>query len=244
MSSRVALRRAKQRKRRPRAPQRDNIYQGSDRSAVKSESCRIRSIMAPDVVRVRLKYVDGTISMLNAGGAQFAVKTFNANDSWDPDPAIGSGNVTGFREWANLFTHWRVRKCSYKITITDTTSIPIKVFAAYSSTSPSIASVFDVINLSETPFCSPTKVIAPIPSGQCIANLYGVMDLGRLYGNQREYIARETFCGKGAPSPASPTSLMMLTLCAYSSTSWSVNLDVHIELMYDVEFFGRYQAFS
>lgn len=230
-------------RRRKRAPRRNQGTEDPELKATgpskRAEVCRIRSLVAADTTVVTLSYTEPQITTLNAGGGQWAMYTWRANDAWDPDPAIGSGSISGFTEWASLYNHWRVLECSFHSTLINPTTVDIFAYWVWSVTSPPITSLASAINGSEMPRA--TKIHALARAGQygSKASWKSRCDLGQLYGNKREYIARNEFAGFGTTAPNSPLSRLYISLVAFSPTAWSTTLDHVVRFYYTIEFFGR-----
>jgi hypothetical protein len=205
------------------------------------ETCRIRSMVSADNTIVALRYTEPVISILNAGGLQFALKTYRANDAWDPDPALASGTVTGFREWASLYSHWKVESCTVESTLVNTTSGNIiHAFWLWTVEAPTITNVAQAIDASELANATRISSQTPIGTNASVARWRTSKNLAELYGNREQYIGRSEYAGIGTDTPSSPAFKQFVTLVAYSSNPWSVTLDALTRLTYVVSFYGRY----
>lgn len=210
----------------------------------KTEKIVIRHLQAPDSVIVRLNYRDNTISAMNPGGTQFAVRTMRLNDAWDPDPALGSGSISGFQEWCNLYGRWRVRSVNidWALGNTTTTYVQAYFYATQNNTVP--ATVGAAINFSEIPFATPVKTLGPVSSYQAIQRWKKTYDIGEVYGSQSENIANETLTGTGTATPGSPATRLYVNFVTYAGAAYSLNLNSSLSMTYEIEFFGRIQPYA
>jgi len=178
--------------------------------------------------------------MLNAGGNQFAVYTWRCSDAWDPDPAIASASVTGFKEWAALYSHWKVLSTSLESTLVNTTGSILHAYWLWSVNIPTISSTGDAISSSELSTASRISTHTPLGTNAAIASWKLSKDMAELYGNRVQYDAREDYAGIATTSPASPALRMYVSCIVYSANSWSSALDHKLRLSFRIKFYGRY----
>lgn len=200
----------------------------------------IPSLVVPATTIVTLRYKDTTLSRLNAGGANFSVFSLRLNDVYDPDPALSSGSITGFAQWAAFYNHYRVRSVTVRWQLGNFTAAPIYAYMLATTNNIVPATVFGAIDLTESPLATKPRLLAPAGSYPNVAVMRKKFDLATVMGNKQEYYSNADFTGTATASPSSPLTRIYLQFIAYSSVSWSQATNSDLELDYEVEFFGRY----
>lgn len=201
---------------------------------------RISNFVVPDTTIVKLRYKDGTLLRLNGAGTQFAVFTLRLNDVFDPDSAFGSGSVTGFSQWAAFYNNYRVRTANVRWQLGNFTAVPIYAYMYPALANLVPATINGAIDLAESSYASPVKLLAPAGSYPNIAKFNNKYNLAEVIGNSREYYSNPNYAGVASTAPGSPSTRIFIQFVAYSTTAWSVNLTSDLEIDYEVEFFGRY----
>jgi hypothetical protein len=160
---------------------------------------------------------------------------------YDPDPLAGTGAVSGFVELCALYSHYRVTSVDVDWEVGNYGSAPIFVYSYPTVPLVTPATVQGAISQSETPYATPVHMIAPVGSTPNTTKFPTVnIDLAKLYGNRIEYYSSEDFAGLATTAPAGPATSMYLIFVAYSSNTWSYNLNSSIRLRYNVDFYGKY----
>jgi len=201
---------------------------------------RISNFVVPDTTIVKLRYKDGSLSRLNAGGTQFSVFTLRLNDVFDPDSAVGSGSVTGFSQWAAFYNNYRVRAVTIRWQLGNFTAVPIYAYMYPALANLVPATLNGAIDLAESSYATPVKLLAPAGSYPNIAKFQKRFNLAEVIGNVREYYSNPNYTGVASTSPGSPATRIFIQFVTYSNTAWSVNLTNDLEIDYEVEFFGRF----
>jgi hypothetical protein len=82
-----------------------------------------------DSLFVKLFYNDTTLLRNNVGGTVCSWR-YRMNSAYDPDPALGTGAITGFNEYAAMYDRYRVTKCSIDIEIANLESFAMEIIFA------------------------------------------------------------------------------------------------------------------
>lgn len=195
----------------------------------------------PDTLRTHLRFKDQELSRFNAAGAQFSVFYLRFNNLFDPDPALGTGSVSGFTELCALYNKYRVLAVEIEWQLGNFGNAPIFAYYYPSTTLTIPATVIGAISQAETPFAVPVRLVAPASSAPNIIRFpTRNVVLSSLFGNSREYFSNEDYVGTGTATPAGPASSLYVIFVAYSSVTWSYNLNSNISLRFHTEFFGKY----
>lgn len=193
-------------------------------------------IMPPKLSR-HLKYNDGSTVRNNPGGS-FLVYSYRISDLYDPDPAILSGSVTGFKEIMQFYSYYRVLKSYVSITICNLQTFPLIYGGCYSQTNLAgvISTAADAINALESTFSSKQKLISGL-GGMDRATLNMSLPCSRILGEPRQFKAESNYTGLGLATPTTP---LWFSFIVVSTTGASLNngYATATTLGFDAEFFG------
>lgn len=102
---------------------RNTRQNGVSKSKASSDSLHRDNIMPFSIMR-EISYVDSTVARNNPGNS-FLVTGIRINDPYDPDPAILSGSISGFKELMQFYQNYRVVSNTVDVTITNQENFPI-----------------------------------------------------------------------------------------------------------------------
>lgn len=83
----------------------------------------------PDTMVVSLIYPDSVMIRNNVGGVNCSWR-YRMNSAYDPDPLLGTGAIPGFTEYAAFYTHYRVIKFGYRMTVLSNENFPLNFICA------------------------------------------------------------------------------------------------------------------
>lgn len=119
-------------------------YVRKKRGHLKITRAKIRPVVMADEVYCKLKYTERLLYTPGVNFTNWIWITYRANSLFDPNFAVGGGQPTGFDQWTNFFSKYRVTACKMTVHFhnsqTDTTywalhatlaSSPDTVFANY-----------------------------------------------------------------------------------------------------------------
>lgn len=92
-------------------------------SKASSDSLHRDNIMPFSITR-EISYVDSTTARNNPGNS-YLITGIRINDPYDPDPAVLSGSISGFKELMQFYQNYRVLSNTVDVTITNRESFPI-----------------------------------------------------------------------------------------------------------------------
>lgn len=163
----------------------------------------LRTIMPPRMTRM-LRYADASYVRNNPGN-NFLVYSFRINDLYDPDPAILSGSVSGFKEIMQFYQFYRVLDVSVLAHLTNNESFSLIYGGVFSQSSLSgvIASRDDAINALESTFSSRARVLSA-KGGMDRGTLMMKIKPQTILGDARQYNAEGNYAGIGLATPAIP----------------------------------------
>jgi len=150
---------------------------------------------------VTLIYVDNTLTRNNAG-SKYLLFRFRANGLYDPDPALGSGSISGFAEWRALYQKYLVTVVDFDFTVVNKESFPLNVVAGFSVFDPVVlvGNPTQLLDMSETPFSRVREVSAA--GGQDRVRIFKRVNLGVMWGSLSEWCSSSSFAGYGNANPA------------------------------------------
>lgn len=176
-----------------------------------------------------------------AAAAPFFVKSYRANDVWDPDTALGGGNVTGHAQLMAIYNFYHVQKISWKFTI--------------SSNEPAVSVNFYSIVRDVNPATTITSwgeaqeqaVQAPTTGSQVVGEASGQslyrspwfhLDLASVLGNPFNYYGEDNWA---STTNTDPTNILWLSFVAFSQASGN-NLTNGVFLNLTIVFTTRYYS--
>jgi hypothetical protein len=191
----------------------------------------------PDTVVTRLVYQDTIFNRNNVGGVVCSWR-YRINSAYDPDPLLGTGAISGFAEWAAIFTHYRILDMAYDAQIANNEAFPLMVVAA-----PTLldlgANSSNLDQIPELPYGR--KQILSAKGGYDKCRIRGRVSIPKLEGS-REPITDQSFASQTTTNPA------MIRFMNFGFTGGSLPLVngvfISLKLTYTVSFFARTAIFS
>jgi len=197
-------------------------------------------VFAYEVNHIDLAYTDNTISR-NHATFTFLAFRFRLNGLYDPDPALGSGSISGFGEWSNLYRKYLVLKVRIKWDVTNLEAFPITICFCPSN--------FDINSLITD--SSTALDIGEMNGGQVrqLSQAGGmdrnridvVVNLSRFWGARGEFLDSSFFSGTGL---ANPTNLIYGQFAVASSTALVNGINSTLKLIFTVRWYSRQTPFD
>lgn len=163
------------------------------------------------------------------------------NGLYDPDPALGSGSISGFGEWSNLYRKYLVLKVRIKWDVTNLEAFPITICFCPSN--------FDISSLITD--SSTALDIGEMNGGQVrqLSQAGGmdrnridvVVNLSRFWGARGEFLDSSFFSGTGL---ANPTNLIFGQFAVASSTALVNGINSTLKLIFTVRWYSRQTPFD
>lgn len=194
----------------------------------------------PDAILTGIRYNDTNNGQFTNNTQIFTSRRWRLNSAYDPDPGLGSGSVQGFSEYAAMYNYYRVEKVRYEATILNKEPLPVQVIVA--PTTADVGSNYSSIDeLQELPFAR--NGACSQAGGQDRIRFRGVIPLGKLHGNQRQYLTDPQFA---AAVNANPSTMYYLNIGAVTlGGAFTGNgLGLTLRLTYYVKFYDRKNVFS
>ncbi len=169
-----------------------------------------RNVFAPPAIIVDLFYVDLRVD--NNAGSTYTSYRLRINGAYDPDPALGSGALPGFTEWAAIYRNYRVIKYEIEAEVSNLEAFPITVVASPSQADLGL-NYSNLFNLMANPGAVSRQLSA---KGGIDRDRFKItLDLGTYYGNTIQWFGNDSF---GATTSANPTTLFYMNVgCVASS---------------------------
>lgn len=193
-------------------------------------------IMPPKISRI-VNYIDP--SMLRTSLNSYNYFRFRANNLFDPDPLILSGQISGFQELATLYREYKVTDVEFEWNVVNRESFPVVIGVVYSTydlatqvTSPAAA-----LNTIENGFSTRAKILSAA-GGMDRFCFKGKVKLAQLLGNPSQYDGDTDY---GALVNAGPVYQLFVNFVVVSTTGASLTLGIvsGLTLRYSSKFFNR-----
>jgi hypothetical protein len=184
---------------------------------------------------VWLNYIDATIVRNNAG-ANYLVFLMRANSVYDPDPLLSTGGISGFAEWANFYSQYRVIDCQVSWTVCNKESFPVHVGFNLSSAPLAVTTVAKAIDCLENGY-SVGPVTISTSGGMDRVMLTKRINLSKLWGDTIQYKADDNW---SASVISNPSFLIYINLIGYASSPFVNGIDSDLRLRFRVKFYSRY----
>lgn len=193
-------------------------------------------IMPPRLLRT-LRYVDSSYVRNNPGN-NFLVYSFRVNDLYDPDPAILSGSISGFKEIMGFYTNYRVHHVSVTVHITNNETFSLMYGGVFSQVNlvGLIANRDDAINALEDNFSSKVRILSA-KGGVDRGSLQMQLPLSRLLGDKRQYLSDINYSGVGLATPTNPLWFNMI-VASPTGSALANGYTNTTTLTFKSEFFG------
>jgi hypothetical protein len=183
---------------------------------------------------MNLKWTDQTVTRSATGSSQ-AMNWAIRSSAYDPDPALSTGAIPGFVEYANLYSSYCVHSMSCKLQVGNADTAPI-CFGILPSLERFNVNSLAVADCQEY-FSGPKGKQKMLGSNSAISvgMLRSKATADLLVSNRFR-----TDLDYSSPTNTNPVELYWLNFMAYKHTSnFSNPLSVTCEIVYEVEFFGR-----
>jgi len=206
-------------------------------SKASSESLHRDAIMPFSIMR-EISYVDSTTARNNPGGS-YLITGIRINDPYDPDPAILSGSISGFKELMQFYNNYRVVSNTVDVTIANQESFPIIWGLVFSQTNilGSIATAAQALNVLENGYTTGARTISS-KGGLDRDTQVCKIPLKDLVGNAQLYSGDVNYTGTVSSSPA--TSLWCFLVVVSGTGAVLANGYVfNSKYTYNTKFFNR-----
>jgi hypothetical protein len=226
MNKTTSKRKAKAKaKAKPKAVNKDNQYIAGIPYVMHGRSL-------PDCAVVDLFYQE-TVPLRNNAGSQYISWRYRLNSAYDPDPALASGALSGFIEYAAQFSIYRVLSNSWEVKISNREAFPITTVVCPTPVDVGLNYV-NVDQLPEFPYGKSNDCSASGGLDRCV--FQGSIDLEKLFGST----SWRADTGVAALINANPTTLMYLNIGAYAGGTVFVNgIFASVRVRYRVHFYRR-----
>jgi hypothetical protein len=191
--------------------------------------------VADDTLRVRLKYFDPTMTRNNAGLTYLSWR-YRMNSVYDPDPSVASGAISGFNEWAAIYSTYRVLSIRYQVRIANNETFPLQIAVAPTLTDIGINSPLS-IDLSEIKYAKYTMMAAK--GGLDSIYLEGIIRMDKLFG--ASYLYDPTFNSAVTTNPA---TILYLNVGSTAPSPLINGVTPSVRISYDVLFYRRQNIFA
>ncbi len=152
--------------------------------------------VAPDSIRVQLKYVEEV--SVNTTVTDYGTYVFRLNDLYDPNYTSTGHQPTGFDQWMSIYNRFRVDKVRVRVTASPTSTYVSDKWTMTLSPQSSTTSTTSIQSTAEDPR-SKTVLVSAYQHG----TIENVFDLRRLFGVSKELYGSSNYTGTGTSSPNS-----------------------------------------
>ncbi len=190
-----------------------------------------RNVFVSPAVIVDLMYVDLRVD--NNAGSTYTSYRMRMNSAYDPDPALGSGALPGFTEWAGFFRNYRVLKFEIECEVTNLESNSLSIIICPSQADLGL-NYSTMTNLMANPYAV-SHQLSP-KGGLDKATMRCVIDLGKYYGNTAQWLGNDAF---GATISTNPTTLFYMNVGAVCSANLVSGFSSRLICRYTTAFSGR-----
>jgi len=216
---------------------RNRYNNNKPKSKKTTNNLRSTDIMPLSITRT-LEFVDSSYVRNNPGN-NFLVYSFRVNDLFDPDPAILSGSVSGFKELMQFYNYYRVTSIDYCLEVSNNEAFALMIGICFSQTNLTgvIGTRDDAMNALENSFATRPHMIAG--KGGIDKNTIRVsLKLSDLLGDAKQYLADTNYTGVGLSSPSIPL-WMNVIVCSPTGAVLANGYTNTSTLTYHAQFFGR-----
>lgn len=195
---------------------------------------RIKDV-ADDTIQVRLKYYD-TNMLRNNAGLDYLSWRYRMNSVYDPDPSVATGAISGFNEWAAIYSTYRVLAIEYEVAIANNETFPLQVAVAPTLTDIGLNSP-NSVDLAEIKFAKYTMMAAK--GGQDRIKLRGAIRLDKLFG--ASYLYDSTFNSAVTTNPA---TILYINVGLQGPSPLVNGVTPAVRIWYDVLLYRRQNIFA
>lgn len=195
------------------------------------------STIMPPILTRHLKYSDSTY-VRNAPGLNYLVYALRINDLFDPDPAILSGSVSGFKEIMQFYQYYRVTHVDVNVKIANNEAFALMYGGVFSQSNlvGAITSRDDAMDALESVFSSSVRVVAA-KGGIDTGELHMKIPIQTILGLPRQYLSDFNYIGNGLASPTIPLWFNLI-VCSPTGTALTNGYTNATILTLQSQFFG------
>jgi hypothetical protein len=197
----------------------------------------VRGQSFPDQTIVCLKYIDDQPNRNNVGSFGCTWR-YRMNSAFDPDPAIISGSVSGFAQYAAIYQNYKVLGIGYTVSLCNRENFHMQVTLVPTLTDLGLNSI-QVQNFAEAPY-SQRRIISA-KGGMDRVTMAGKIDLTSLIGKQSLYDQ-----GYNSSTGGNPNTLVYLNIgfAALDPLTSNGGVITDVRLCYHVVFYNRKDIFN
>lgn len=191
----------------------------------------------PDTVITTLRYQDTIMNRNNVGGL-VASWRYRINSAFDPDPLLGTGALSGFAEWATIYTHYRITNFRYNIQIANNETFPLMVACAPTLTDLG-ANTSNLDQVPELPYGK--KSLLSAKGGADKTSIRGSISVAKLEGSTEPF----TDSSFASVVTTNPVMVRFFNIGFTGGSTPLVNgVFVSIRLSYRAQFYARVPIFA
>jgi hypothetical protein len=187
-----------------------------------------RPLAIADGLQVKLRYIL-PIQTIGATASVLNSLRFTSN-AYDVDPSLGSTAMTGFAEYATIYSRFRTLDMSYDFTVVNLDAVGKEVISGFLTAS--VAATALGSNYAENPYWK-RKMIAT-SQGTSLCNMKGSLAVAKLFGTTQA-LHDDLFVGTTTSSTLSANATMNVYIGCNSpivpvngfTVSGSVTLNIH-----------------
>ncbi len=183
-----------------------------------------------DRARTKLRYVD--INSIPLTGLNYGEKIYRLNSVFDPDYSGAGAQPLGFDQWAAFYTRYRVLAAHYKCEF----AAPTSLAECSVGLIPNLVNTIDNVDsyVYAEPYAQSTIFST---NGGWKPTLDGEITMEKMFGLTRSEMSEENYT---ALTSANPVNMAYLHVRAATlSGGLSGTCYFKLEIIYDVEFYGR-----
>jgi hypothetical protein len=188
-----------------------------------------------DTTRWIGEYVD--LSTRNNVGANALSWRYRGNSAYDPDPALFSGSLSGYSEFASLYTRYLCDTLNYEISFKNNENFEVTCSVFYSAYDLGI-NIPRPVELSNMEQYSKMCVLNPVGDPKSESKLSGLLSGKKVIGHNYIY-SDETYA---SAVTTNPSKLWFLNLCATPTEPTNVfvhGLTMNVKVGFRVHFFAQ-----
>ncbi len=183
-----------------------------------------------DRARTKLRYVD--INSISLAGLNYGEKIYRLNSCFDPDYSGAGAQPLGFDQWAAFYTRYRVLAAHYKCEWASPTSLAECSVGLI----PNLVNTIDNTDsyVYAEPYAQSTLFST---NGGWKPVLEGEISMSKLFGLTPSEMSEENYTALTSASPVNMAYLHVRSSTLSGGLSGTAYFK--LEIIYDVEFYGR-----
>jgi len=197
-----------------------------------------RDAIMPFSIMREISYVDSTVARNNPGNS-YLVTGIRINDPYDPDPAILSGSISGFKELMQFYNNYRVVSNTVDVTIANQESFPLIWGLVFSQTNilSLISTSAAALNVLENGYSTGARTISG-KGGLDRDTQVCKIPLKDLVGNAQLYSGDTQYTGTVTSSPAISLWCFLIVVSG-SGAALTNGFVFNSKYTYNTKFFNR-----